>query len=114
MEKIKTLIVGAGASGLMLASKIGNSDVMLVERLDRVGKKLSATGNGQGNVSNEGVGVDKYFTSDARAYNKIEKMLARYGKDELIRFFESKGAVLTADERGRIYPAGKQASALTD
>lgn len=114
MEKIKTLIVGAGASGLTLASKIGNSDVMLVERLDRVGKKLSATGNGQGNVSNEGVGVDKYFTSDARAYNKIEKMLARYGKDELIRFFESKGAVLTADERGRIYPAGKQASALTD
>ncbi len=114
MEKIKTIIIGAGASGLVLASKIGDSSVMLIERLDRVGKKLSATGNGQGNVSNENVSIDKYFTSDARDYNKIEKMLSRYGKDELVRFFESRGAVLTADERGRIYPAGKQASALTD
>ena len=53
MEKFKTAIIGGGASGLIVATRLtpqkGN---VLFERLDRVGKKLSATGNEQGNISN--------------------------------------------------------------
>ena len=53
MERIKVAIIGGGASGLFLATALQNNEkTVLLERGDRVGRKLSATGNGQGNITN--------------------------------------------------------------
>ena len=63
--KIKTAIIGGGASGLILAASLTQKgeDVLVLERSDRVGKKLSATGNGQGNITNLAVTQTEYFSS---------------------------------------------------
>lgn len=113
MKKVETLIIGGGASGLFCALALCRNDLLVLERKDRVGKKLSATGNGQGNVSNLNLSVDKYFSLHGDD-GKIEKILTKYGYDQTIGFLQSKGALFTADERGRVYPAGRQASAVTD
>lgn len=50
----KVIVVGAGASGLMAAgtaAKNGN-DVILLERNDKVGRKIMITGKGRCNVTN--------------------------------------------------------------
>ena len=55
MKEYAAIIVGGGASGMFCALRLAESgvkDVLLLERNDRLGRKLSATGNGQGNVSN--------------------------------------------------------------
>ena len=60
MEKIQIAIIGGGASGLMLANALVENEydhptavkTVVFARGERVGKKLSATGNGQGNISN--------------------------------------------------------------
>ena len=48
------IIVGGGAAGLTAAASLLDSGlrVAVVERLDRVGKKLLSTGNGRCNLSN--------------------------------------------------------------
>ena len=60
-------IIGGGASGLLSAVELlsGNNalsgeEVIILERNDRVGKKLVATGNGQGNLTNEQISKENY------------------------------------------------------
>lgn len=112
MEKFDVAIVGGGAAGLacaafLLRNKI--SSVAVIERNDRLGKKLAATGNGQGNVTNLFMDEARYFGGDR---DFISNILGSFGADELEKslFY----CVLTADKCGRVYPGGRQASALTD
>ena len=110
-------VVGAGAAGLVFAAKVAekiNTDVLLLERGDRVGKKLSATGNGQGNISNERVGQGGYFSVSCGGEKRAAEIVKKYPKTDFLSFLENLGALCVTDERGRVYPASRQASALTD
>lgn len=115
MEKITTAIVGGGASGLMLASCLSqNQKVTVFERGERVGKKLSATGNGQGNVTNLGVLEGGYFSFSKAGVKTAQRLIENYDHLSLMTWLEELGLLLTIDERGRVYPAGRQASSITD
>ena len=111
---IKTAIIGGGASGLFLASLLRGENIAIFERGDRVGKKLSATGNGQGNVSNLKVEDGGYFSYGKSGEALAKNLVQRYNYASLKQHLQSLGLLLTVDERGRVYPAGKQASAITD
>ena len=57
-------IVGGGASGLALAvllSRRTKLDICVIEGGARLGKKLAASGNGQGNVSNLHISQNNYY-----------------------------------------------------
>ena len=114
--KIKTAIIGGGASGLILAASLTQKgeDILVLERNDRVGKKLSATGNGQGNITNLAVTQTEYFSSSPAGGARAHTIINDFDDKSLSAFFERLGVPLIADERGREYPAGWQASALTD
>ncbi len=114
MERIKIAIIGGGASGLFLATALQqNEKTVLFERGDRVGRKLSATGNGQGNITNLAALETEYFS--VKGQNALTKeVLNAAGVEDLYASFQTLGVLLSADERGRVYPASRQASALTD
>ena len=116
MKTWKTIIIGAGASGLTLAVALlkNKQNVLILDRNDRVGKKLSATGNGQGNVTNLGALRAEYFSATPHAEKYITDVLQRHTDTDLRAFWEELGVLTVADERGRVYPASRQASALTD
>ena len=116
-KEYQVIIIGGGASGLFSAARFAqekNTSVLLIERADRLGKKLSATGNGQGNISNEKVGNGGYFSQDSASLSRVDEMIEKYGKAHLVACFESLGGLLESDERGRVYPTGRQASSITD
>ena len=118
MEKLKIVIIGGGAAGLVLADLLaerGVNGVVVLERSERVGRKLSATGNGQGNITNLYAGeTDGYFSSEPNISARLSGLLERYGVKEFEAFWARRGVILSFDERGRAYPSGRQASALTD
>ncbi len=109
----KIAVIGGGAAGMTCAVALarGGAEVTLLERGDRLGRKLSASGNGQGNVTNLNMGAEHYFSDDAE---KVARVLARFSSADTIAFLEGMGGIFLPDARGRVYPAGRQASAVTD
>lgn len=103
-------IVGGGASGLALAvllSRKTKLNIAVFEGGARAGKKLAASGNGQGNISNRYISAENYHGGGgALAYDIVRE----YGETWRSLFYGK----FTCDERGRIYPSGRQASSLTD
>ena len=115
MERITTAIIGGGASGLFLATALSaDGKTRLFERGERLGRKLSATGNGQGNITNLAVTSARYFSIEASGAKRASEIVRRYDGEALRAYFAALGVVLSADERGRVYPASRQASAITD
>lgn len=104
-------IIGGGASGLACAVQLNKSGknlkLCLLDAGDRLGKKLAATGNGQGNISNLDMTVKHFHGGNTALVEEI----ACGNPYEGAQLFS---CLFSADERGRVYPAGRQASALVD
>ena len=105
------IILGGGAAGLTAAAALGESGlrVTVVERLDRVGKKLLSTGNGRCNLSNEDMRPTLY--GDSAAF--VAQVYAKTTPED-VRGFLSRLGLMTAAEDGRIYPRSMQAAAVLD
>ena len=101
------IIIGGGFSGLvagiMLARK--GKSVAIIEKNDRIGKKILATGNGKCNLASVG-GVDGKYNSDFPLY-AIEK----YNLEDEKEFFMSIGVPLRERE-GRVYPYSEDAGTI--
>ncbi len=109
------VIVGGGASGLMCAisAKQHKKDIKIaiIEKNDRVGKKLLSTGNGRCNLTNKNISSELYTGSFKAQSHKI---FSRFTTDYLLSIFKNLGLLTFYDNEGRIYPISKQASSVLD
>lgn len=105
------IILGGGASGLAACAALANAGlhITLIERLDRVGKKIMAAGNGRCNLSNEAMNAASY----GKAAPFVEKVYDATTPEEVLAFFSELG-LMTACEDGRIYPRTMMASSVLD
>ncbi|MFA6583881.1 MAG: NAD(P)/FAD-dependent oxidoreductase [Elusimicrobiaceae bacterium] len=113
MEKTagNIIVIGGGASGLMAAltaAKAG-AKVVLLEKNNALGKKLSASGNGCCNLTNTNMAPD-FYTGKTEF---IETVLDTFPVKEELAFFESLGLILRAEQDGRIFPKSDRAVAVT-
>ena len=112
MNKTDVLIVGGGASGLAAAIELKrhtNLCVVVLEKLDRVGKKILATGNGRCNLLNEKATPEDYNDPDF-----VEKVFSAYDVQSDMDFFRSMGLLTVTDEAGRVYPRSTAAASVLD
>lgn len=115
---MKIAIIGGGASGLACAVSVLSlskekgllAEVDVIEKNDRVGKKLLATGNGRCNLTNLFVDKNCYPYS----YHFAETALRRFSPESTLDFFSSLGLYCVSDSEGRVYPMSNQASAVLD
>ena len=108
------LIVGGGASGMMAAisaRRHGAGSAAIVEKLDRVGKKILVTGNGHCNLSNQNFSLDAYHGTFG---GFPESVFEQFSLEETLDFFASIGLVTAADPSGRLFPRSGQASSVLD
>lgn len=105
-------IIGGGAAGMMAAITAARQGalVTVLERGERVGRKLLSTGNGRCNLGNLVLDAGQYFGS-SREW--IESALKRFDADDTIRFFQSLG-ILIKNKNGYLYPACEQAAVVLD
>lgn len=100
------VIIGAGASGIMSACLIKEKNptynVLLLEKNDKIGKKLLITGNGKCNLGNINFNLDNYNSNIKILENKKELF------DKYIINLEKIGIIIKEDD-GRLYPYTNQA-----
>lgn len=107
---MNVLIIGCGAAGAaaaIAAAEQGHS-VTVLDRNRKPLKKLGVTGNGRGNLMNNG--PLRYYGDAAFA----EAVLTHLPPAEVAAFLESCGISLVTEEAGRVYPAANLASVAVD
>ena len=87
MNQRKVGIVGGGAAGMAAAITAARqgAKVTILERNDRLGKKILMTGNGKCNLGNLQLSIQEYYGENPEW---VERALKRFGTEETI------GAVL--------------------
>lgn len=105
-------IIGGGAAGLMaaiVAARKG-AQVTIIERQNRIGKKILVTGNGRCNITNTELLPEHFHThSQKEPYFAISK----FAYKETIDFFRTLG-IEPLVEKGKVYPQSEQASSVLD
>ena len=113
MKKYDVAVVGGCASGITAAinakRKNPKLNIVIIEKLPRIGKKILATGNGRCNLTNVNAVAEDYCNSDF-----VSDIFAKYPPQRVIGFFESMGLVTFADSEGRVYPRSNMASSVLD
>ena len=113
MRKIRVIVIGGGASGMMAAitaSRQG-ADVTILERNPRVGKKILATGNGRCNFTNINTDVSYYNGNNPKF---VYSALAQFNVYRTIEFFEELGIAHKVEDMGKVFPMSDQASSVLD
>ncbi len=108
-----TAIIGGGAAGLAAAIFVARrgKNVLLCERLSRVGKKILSTGNGRCNITNKNLDISRFHGKDAAF---AAPALSAFSLQKTETFFESLGLSFVEGEAGKLYPRSLQATSVLD
>ncbi len=113
------IVIGAGAAGMMAAGTAAQSGkrVLLLEKMEKSGRKVRITGKGRCNVTNARPAEE--FASQVRTNAEFFKQaFAEFNNRATIRFFERRGVKLDIERGDRVFPkSGKAwdiANALLD
>ncbi|MBQ7098870.1 MAG: aminoacetone oxidase family FAD-binding enzyme [Oscillospiraceae bacterium] len=107
-------IIGGGAAGMaaaLAAAEYESASVVLMERQARLGRKLSATGNGRCNLSNLHASEGGYNGDDPHFH---EYALEKFPPEETLQWFADLGLYTVAEPSGKIYPYSDQANSVVD
>ena len=107
-------IIGGGAAGMaaaLAASEYENAQIVLMERQARLGKKLSATGNGRCNLSNLHANEGGYHGDEPGFH---EYALSQYPPEETLEWFSKLGLYTVTEPSGKVYPYSDQANSVVD
>ncbi|GAA3409966.1 NAD(P)/FAD-dependent oxidoreductase [Paenibacillus hodogayensis] len=112
---VDVIVVGGGPSGLMacIAASAAGAKVLLVDKGDKLGRKLGISGGGRCNVTNakELDDLIRHIPGNGRF---LYSALNAFGNREIIAFFEGMGIKLKEEDRGRMFPVTDKAKTVVD
>ena len=109
------IIIGGGPAGLfaaITAAKNGNK-VLLLERNDRLGKKLLITGKGRCNVTNN-CSAAEVLQNVPRNGRFLYSAMDAFPPERIMAFFEENGCALKTERGNRVFPVTDKAVSVLD
>ena len=105
------VVIGAGASGVFFSLILKDIkpylDILILEKNDKLGKKLLMTGNGRCNLGNEESSINNYYSSSKLDKFKIELEIKDFsfldimtnGLDSCYNYLNSYGILIKKEEQ---------------
>ena len=111
--KTEIAVIGGGASGMIAAitARKSGKEVVVLERKDRILKKVLITGNGRCNITNVNANISNYF---GKNISSVENILNSFNPQDTMDFFNGLGIMCNEENRGKVYPLSGQASSVVD
>ena len=109
------IIIGGGPAG-MFASIISaqqGSKVLLLERNERLGKKLLITGKGRCNVTND-CSAQAVLQNIPRNGRFLYSAMENYPPSKIMDFFEANGCHLKVERGNRVFPVTDKSSSVLE
>lgn len=108
-------VVGGGAAGMMAAitAAENGAQVTLLERNDRLGKKLYITGKGRCNVTNDCAPED-FFPNVPRNPRFLYSAVYAFPPREVMAWFEARGCALKTERGNRVFPQSDKSASVID
>jgi predicted flavoprotein YhiN len=105
MTSRKIVVVGGGASGMLAAGRAAElgADVILLEKMERPGKKVLVSGNGRCNLSNVRE-LDEFISMFGPNGRFLYPAFQHFFRDDLLKLLASLGIETRAEPDGRIFP----------
>lgn len=112
---MNVIVIGGGASGLVAAitAKEKDDEVTLLEKENKVGRKLQMTGNGHCNMAHTDIVAEDYYNDSDPQSSFVSDVLDAFSFKRFTNFFKKIG-VITKNEDGYIYPSSMQASTVVN
>ncbi|MDF2672091.1 MAG: hypothetical protein K0R09_356 [Clostridiales bacterium] len=109
----RVIIVGGGAAGMTagIVARRNGAQVVVLEQMNRVGKKILATGNGRCNLTNENIDIKRYH---GRNHRFAMSALEQFNMEQTVQFFEYMGVSCKSEDGGKVYPRSDQSSSVLD
>ena len=109
------IIIGGGPAGMfaaITAAKQG-AKVLLLERNDRLGKKLLITGKGRCNVTNN-CSAQEVLQNTPRNGRFLFSAMTAFPPEKIMTFFEEKGCALKTERGNRVFPVTDKAYSILE
>jgi predicted Rossmann fold flavoprotein len=111
LQRNSVIIIGGGAAGLLAAGSAAETGarVLVLEKMERPGRKLLLTGKGRCNLTNRAP-LEEFIDHFGRNGRFLRTAFQQFFSDDLLRLFDLMD-VETVDERGgRVFTASGEAS----
>ena len=111
MDHFDVIVVGAGPAGLLAAGRAAElgGRVLVLEKMERAGRKLLITGKGRCNITNS-ADVPEFLKHVYPKARFLRNAFSRYYNEDIIRLLERYGVDITLERGGRYFPTGNKAS----
>lgn len=107
----KIIVIGGGAAGMMAAVKAAEngSEVLLLEKMKRAGKKMLITGKGRCNLTNRAE-IPELIKNMTGNGSFLHSTIRSFDNDDVIGFFEAKNVPVKVERGGRVFPVSDKAA----
>ncbi len=110
-------VIGGGAAGMLaaLAAKRENAEanVFLLEKNEKLGKKIFITGKGRGNLTNA-CDLSDFFEQFLSNPRFLYSALYGFTNRDLMALLEEGGTRVKTERGGRVFPTSDRAYSITD
>lgn len=108
-------VIGAGPAGCMAAirgAQLGKN-VILLERNNKIGRKLLLTGHGRCNLTNTAT-LEVFLEKFGKRGSFYRNVFSRFSNQDLMDFFKGHGLELKEEEEGRVFPITERSKSVVD